>query len=64
LLRLATERADSRAPDNAGSRIEISNAIIPITTSSSTRVKARARVDREGVEAEFNRDATGTSPFT
>src|SRR5215475_13338877 len=40
LLWQAKRRACSHAADNAGSRMPISTAMMPITTSSSTRVKA------------------------
>jgi hypothetical protein len=38
-------RASSRTLFRAGSRIEINNAMIPMTTSSSTSVKPRVRRD-------------------
>src|SRR3954468_15179397 len=40
LLRHATERAPSRALLSAGRSIAISRAMMPMTTSSSTRVNA------------------------
>src|SRR4051812_28981329 len=43
LARHLTVWADARALFRAGRRIEISNAMIPMTTSSSTRVKPRGR---------------------
>jgi hypothetical protein len=39
LLRQAVRLAASRASWRLGSRIEMSKAMIPITTSSSTKVK-------------------------
>jgi hypothetical protein len=43
LLAQATACALLRAWDSAGSRMLMRIAMMPITTSSSTRVKARAR---------------------
>ena len=39
-----TDWADRRAAPSAGSRIEISTAMMPMTTSSSTSVKAARRL--------------------
>src|SRR2546423_3362031 len=41
-------RACDRAADNAGSRIEIRTAMMPITTSSSTSVNPRERREEKG----------------
>src|SRR4051794_15396699 len=47
LLRHCVLLADSRALLSVGSRIEISTAMMPITTSNSTSVKARRSPARE-----------------
>src|SRR4051812_6584940 len=49
-----TELAARRAPWREGRRMEISSAMIPITTRSSTRVKA-FRVEREVLRCIFIR---------
>src|SRR5438105_3224313 len=53
LLRHCVRLADSLARVSAGSRMEISNAMMPMTTSSSTSVKAAraGRAGRDGREA-------------
>src|SRR5262245_41537722 len=43
LLRHWVRFADSRARLNVGRRIEISTAMMPMTTSNSTKVKAKRR---------------------
>src|SRR5688500_10021529 len=51
LLRQAVRRADSRALANTGMRMEISSAMMPMTTSNSTSVKACAPRTGKGGDA-------------
>jgi hypothetical protein len=56
-----TRAACCRERLSAGNKIEISKAMIPITTSNSTSVNARGRMDDEAFERSVLHDAMRAS---